>query len=325
VGTLASPRWAEAATHFEEALRVAGEAGLRVDAVAALTGLTRLEARRGDPRAVEHARTALGLAREFGTPFFEAWALHAQGEIAFGAGDVDQAATAFEAKAALLAEHGMRDPDLSPAPELVEILGRGDAARTLAAEALADAEAKGLPWALARARRAVALAADDEDEALAAFDSALDQHEDDLYERARTQLCLGERLRRAGRRADAREPLRAAVDAFDTLGAAPWAERARAELRATGETARRRDPSSLDELTPQELRIALMLAGGSTTRQAAAALYLSPKTVEYHLRNVYLKLGVNSRSALKTALRAGGAGPEAPGVGGATGALPARR
>jgi DNA-binding CsgD family transcriptional regulator len=325
VGMLASPRWAEAAAHFEEALRVAGEAGLRVDAVAALSGLTRLEARRGDPRAAEHARTALGLAREFGTPFFEAWALHAQGEIALGAGELDAAAKAFEAKAALLAEHGMRDPDLSPAPELVEIAGRTGPARTQAAEALAAAEAKGLPWALARAHRATALAEPDDDAALTAFEAALQDHGHDLYERARTQLLLGERLRRAGRRADAREPLRAALDAFDTLGAGPWAERARAELRATGETARRRDPSSLDELTPQELRIALMLAGGTTTRQAAAALYLSPKTVEYHLRNVYLKLGVNSRDALRAALRAGGAGPEAPGVGGATGVLPARR
>ena len=115
VGMLASPRWAEAATHFEEALRLAGEAGLRVDAVAALAALTRLEARRGAPQAAEHARTALGLAREFGIPFFEAWALHAQGELALGAGDLDAARAAFEAKAAVLAEHELRDPDLSPA------------------------------------------------------------------------------------------------------------------------------------------------------------------------------------------------------------------
>ena len=118
-------------------------------------------------------------------------------------------------------------------------------------------------------------------------------------------------------------PLRAALTTFDALGAAPWADRASAELEATGETARRRDASSLDQLTPQELRIALMLAEGSTTRQAAAALYLSPKTVEYHLRHVYLKLGVNSRTALAAALRAAGAGPERSTVA-ATRALPAR-
>jgi DNA-binding CsgD family transcriptional regulator len=320
VGMLASPRWAEAAAHLEESLRLAGEAGLRVDAVASLAMLARLEARRGDARAAEHARTAVGLAREFGTPIVEAWALHAQGELALGAGDVEAAAGAFEAKAALLAEHDMRDPDLSPAPELVEIGGRDDATRALAAEALDVATVKGLPWALARAHRATALAQPDDEAALAAFEVALREHarEDDLYERARTELCLGERQRRSGRRVDARGPLRSALGAFDALGAKPWAERAGAELRATGETARRRDPSSLDELTPQELRIALMLAGGATTRQAAAALYLSPKTVEYHLRHVYLKLGVNSRPALATALRAGGAGPEAAGGGGRT-------
>jgi DNA-binding CsgD family transcriptional regulator len=215
----------------------------------------------------------------------------------------------------VLEEHGLRDPDLSPAPELVEALvrlGRTEEAGALATRVAADAAVKGRPWALARARRVDGLVSEDDAGALAHYASALTLHgqEEDAFERARTELCLGERLRRGGRRADARPPLRAALAAFDALGAAPWAEQASAELNATGETARRRDASSLDQLTPQELRIALMLAEGTTTRQAAAALYLSPKTVEYHLRHVYLKLGVNSRSALAEALRAGGAGPE---------------
>ena len=85
---------------------------------------------------------------------------------------------------------------------------------------------------------------------------------------------------------------------FDDLGAAPWADQAAAELAATGETARRRDPSTLDDLTPQELQIARLLAEGKTTREAAAAIFLSPKTVEYHLRHVYQKLGINSREEL---------------------------
>jgi len=315
MGALGSPRWAEAGAHFEEGLRLAGETGLRVDALTSLVGLARLEARRGDAAAVEHARTALGLAREFGMPYFQAVTLHAQGDLAWASGDLAAAVAAFEAKADLLEEHGLRDPDLSPLPELVEGLlriGRPGEATALAGRAAAEAQVKGRPWALARARRVAGLVEEDDDRALAHFASALTLHdrEDDAFERARTELCLGERLRRGGRRADARPPLRAALAAFDALGAAPWAEHASAELRATGETARRRDASSLDQLTPQELRIALMLAEGATTRQAAAALYLSPKTVEYHLRHVYLKLGVNSRPALAQALRAGGAGPE---------------
>ena len=108
--------------------------------------------------------------------------------------------------------------------------------------------------------------------------------------------------RRLTRRLAAREHLRSAIDGFARVDAKRWAERARVELRATGETARRRDASTLDELTPQELQIALLLAEGKTTRQAAAALFLSPKTIEYHLRSVYRKLGINSRDALAQAL-----------------------
>ncbi len=97
--------------------------------------------------------------------------------------------------------------------------------------------------------------------------------------------------------------LRAAIELFDRIGAEPWAEQATAELAATGETARRRDVSTVDALTPQELQIGLLLAEGRTTREAAATLFLSPKTVEYHLRHIYRKLDINSREALSTALK----------------------
>jgi DNA-binding CsgD family transcriptional regulator len=103
-----------------------------------------------------------------------------------------------------------------------------------------------------------------------------------------------------------------ALETFEHLDAAPWAERARTELAASGERLRRRDPSTLDELTPQELQIAMLLAQGRTTREAAAALFLSPKTIEYHLRHVYMKLGVHSREELARVLSASSPAPESP-------------
>jgi DNA-binding CsgD family transcriptional regulator len=100
----------------------------------------------------------------------------------------------------------------------------------------------------------------------------------------------------------AREQLEAALDVFERLGAAPWVNTVRSELLATGATLRRRDPTTVDELTAQELQIALLLAGGRTTRETAAALFLSPKTIEYHLRHVYRKLSIHSRDELALAM-----------------------
>ena len=120
------------------------------------------------------------------------------------------------------------------------------------------------------------------------------------WERSRTELCYGELLRRLKRRADARELLRAAVDGFDALGARVWAERARAELRATGERARRRDPSTGDVLTPQELHVARLVATGLANREVATRLFLSPKTIETHLAHVFQKTGVRRGPSSRT-------------------------
>jgi DNA-binding CsgD family transcriptional regulator len=165
------------------------------------------------------------------------------------------------------------------------------------------AAAKGQPWSLARARRSQGLLAD-EHGIPEHFDRALQFHEQtpDVFETARTRLAYGERLRRTRNRVLARRQLRAALDTFERLDARQWADRARAELAASGQTLRRRDPSTTDELTPQELQIGLLLASRNTTRETAAALFLSPKTVEYHLRHIYRKLGINSREELATAL-----------------------
>ena len=226
-------------------------------------------------------------------------------------GDAQAASDRFSEQQQALDEHAIADPDLSPAPERTELYLRVRSRREAKGAAepfLVAAAAKGQPWALARAARCRALLAGDDDFA-DHFEEALELHArtPDAFETARTELAYGGRLRRTGQRVRAREHLRAALTSFDGLGASPWAEQARVELKGTGETARRRDPSTLDELTAQELKVSLLLAHGKTTREAAAELFLSPKTIEYHLRNVYRKLGVNSREQLSALLPAGGA------------------
>jgi DNA-binding CsgD family transcriptional regulator len=120
--------------------------------------------------------------------------------------------------------------------------------------------------------------------------------------RARLLLAYGAWLRRRRRLADSRAPLRAAREAFDALGAARWGERARQELRASGETSRRRTPEAWDELTPQELQIAQMAAAGLTNREIGERLYLSHRTIGSHLYRIFPKLGVTSRAELRDAV-----------------------
>jgi DNA-binding NarL/FixJ family response regulator len=105
-------------------------------------------------------------------------------------------------------------------------------------------------------------------------------------------------LWRARRRADARGHLRTALGVFERLGATPWAERARSELRASGQTARRRDPSTRQQLTPQELQVARLAGQGLSNQQIADQLFVSRHTVGYHLHKVYAKLGITSRTEL---------------------------
>ena len=252
-----------------------------------------------------HAADAIGLAREYGRSLYEAWALAALGDLELALGKPAEAVERLTTMQGLLERLGIGDVDLSPAPELAEALvqcGRGAEAAAVAGDYRRRAAAKGQPWALARAARAEGLVADDESFA-SWFEQGLRWHEStpDTFERARSELAYGERLRRVRRRGDARSHLRAAFAAFRQLGAEPWAERARLELAASGETTRKRDPSTIDQLTPRELQIALDLASGLTTREAAAKLYLSPKTVEFHLRSVYRKLGIASRAQLTEA------------------------
>jgi DNA-binding CsgD family transcriptional regulator len=119
---------------------------------------------------------------------------------------------------------------------------------------------------------------------------------------ARAHLVYGEWLRRESRRVEAREQLRIAHEMFTAFGTDAFAERARRELIATGEKVRKRSTETRDQLTPQEEQIAQLARNGLSNPEIGAMLYLSPRTVEWHLRKVFAKLGINSRSSLRTAL-----------------------
>jgi DNA-binding CsgD family transcriptional regulator len=300
-------QWTAAEASYDEAIRLARETGQRVELAGALAGLAWLEARQGrEASCREHAEEAMELCEELGVGLFGVWSVQALGDLELALGRPAEAIDQYRVQADALRSRGIADVDLSPAPELVDALlrlGRDGEAAVVAVEFVTAAAAKGQPWALARAARCRGLLADG-DELETCFEEALRLHEQtpDAFETARTRLAFGSRLRRARKRVRAREELRVAVEIFERLGAQLWADQAAAELAATGERARRRDASTLDELTPQELRIARLLADGKTTRETAAAIFVSPKTVEYHLRHVYAKLGIHSREELAGAL-----------------------
>jgi DNA-binding CsgD family transcriptional regulator/DNA polymerase III delta prime subunit len=177
--------------------------------------------------------------------------------------------------------------------------GREQHAVDWAGELATIAEQTGAAWATAAAAHTHALLADGT-QAQTLFERALQAHARSPRrpDRARTQLAFGEYLRRSRRRIDAREHLRSALETFEDLQATRWAARARQELRASGETARKRDSSNTTDLTAQELHVATLIRHGLNNRDAAAQLFVSPRTVDFHLRNVFTKLGISSRAEL---------------------------
>jgi DNA-binding CsgD family transcriptional regulator len=188
------------------------------------------------------------------------------------------------------------------APELFEAAVRHaepEVAQDWLAEISAFAEGVRAPAALALVLHGRAVLAEGAD-AEQLFEQSLTAHAGSMRtpDRARTELAFGEWLRRHRRRIDAREHLRSALTLYEELGATSMAERAAQELRASGETARRRDVSTATHLTAQERQVAALVQQGLSNKDAAARLFVSPRTIDFHLRNVFSKLGVTSRGEL---------------------------
>jgi DNA-binding CsgD family transcriptional regulator/tetratricopeptide (TPR) repeat protein len=187
--------------------------------------------------------------------------------------------------------------------ELVEAgtrVGQRDEAADALARLRERTQASGTEWALGVETRCRGLLLDDE----SCYQESVERLERSraAVDLARSHLVYGEWLRRENRRVDAREQLRTAHEMFVGFGADGFAERARRELHATGETVRKRTPETRDALTPQELQVARLARDGHTNPEIGAQLFISPRTVEYHLHKVFRKLEVTSRRALRDAL-----------------------
>jgi DNA-binding CsgD family transcriptional regulator len=297
-------RWDEATAEATEAARLARETGQRTALSFDLACLARVSAARGDEEVCRsNISAALSLADRYSIASVKVYTASVLGLLELGLGRLDQAITHLEFAADLLAPMGLGEPaTVQWAPDYIEACIRAGhrAQATKALEAFQQqAEATGRTWALATTARCQGLLAHPSD-AESAFAQAYRWHAycSMPFELARTQLCHGQQLRRAKHRAAARERLRAALSTFEQLGARPWADQARIELQATGETARRRTRPATSGLTPQEFQVARLVAEGRSNRDIAAALFLSPKTIEFHLGSIHRKLNTSSRPQL---------------------------
>jgi DNA-binding CsgD family transcriptional regulator len=289
--------WSAADALTLEAIRVAGDNAQPGWQGFALTTRARLTAARGLERDSREAMaTALEIAE---SQAITAGLTFVHGTIGFlelSLERVDAAIEELEGVERMVEGSHWDELTIVPwAPDLVEALVRaGRPADARSALDRLERQAQTTAVAGAAAARCRGLLDDDFD---AAFAEALtlDGRRPMPFERARTLLAYGRRLHRARRRVEARELLREALAGFDRLGAAAWAAQARHELRAAG--ARRRAPHE-GVLTPQEKRVAAAVGRGASNRTIAAELFLAPKTVEFHLRQIYRKLGVRSRPQL---------------------------
>jgi len=298
--------WDKAAAGLETAERLCAATGLLAPLAFVRLRYALLLAARGADTACRD-RLEAGAAAAGDLPLVSHLVEVALGQLALGAGRTQDAVDHLVRAGEIERREGMREPAYtSRSADLVEAWWRLRHEDEAAAELdrfSRDAEAVDRPSALAELARSRALlvATEDIDEAFATVLARFAPLRDP-FGHARAELCWGERLRRAGRKHDARTPLRGAADTFGRLGADAWARRALAELAACGER-RVVDAGPASVLTPQELQVAMAVANGSSNPEVAAALYLSRRTVEYHLSSAYRKLGVRDRHELAALLR----------------------
>jgi DNA-binding CsgD family transcriptional regulator len=300
------------AGRFDDAAALIGEA----DAIYDATGLRPvryvplvLAAWRGDEAAVTaDIQAKFDDAAENGEGLAISVAECASALLNNGAGR-HEAALASARRACEYEDLGQFHWSLAEVIEAAVRSGSRDVAESACRDLEERAAAANTPWSLGIKARSRALLTDG-DEAEGLYRESLKQLArcGIAVQLARTQLLYGEWLRRESRRVDARTQLRAAHDFFDRIGAAGFAGRARNELKATGETARKRRAETRDELTPQERQIAQLARDGLSNPEIGARLFLSPRTVEWHLRKVFSKVGIRSRRELGMALPAHEAG-----------------
>ncbi|MFI5897775.1 response regulator transcription factor [Actinoplanes sp. NPDC051513] len=293
-------RHGEAAERLEEALRLAGDTGQHRVASQIRCSLAQLAAFAGDEgrcRALAENGIRSATAHDnLGVAAVGSWAI---GLLDLGRGQYQDALARLETAAAPVAAVAV----LCAADQVEAAVRAGRPER--AGKALARLEewaaCTRLPSIRVAALRSRALISSDA-EAGGLFAAAADlaATADQPFVRARTELLYGEWLRRGRRRSDARIHLRAAAELFDRVGAAPWAERSRAELRAAGELIVLAESGHelLGRLTPQERQVVRRAAAGATNRTIAAELFLSHRTVAYHLYKAFPKLGITSRAEL---------------------------
>ncbi|MEU7061960.1 AAA family ATPase [Streptomyces sp. NPDC046197] len=297
-------RWNAAYAAAAECVSLATELNQPLLVGYAASTLAQIEAAQGHrERCEQYATQALNLLEPAGSDLVTPYALLALAQLELALGEDARAADRLTSLHKRVSALGVRNPAVFPyAADRVEAclrINRPDRARAALADlagSVTDAAPATVRASLARCQ---AMLAKDEDQAEEYFAIALDLHAlcPDRYNTARTLLALGRRRRRARRRALAREQLEAALLLFRQLGATPWLHRTETELRAVG--GRRTDNTKEHvELTAHELQVARLVAQGTTNQETADALCLSVKTIEYHLGNIYAKLGIRSRVEL---------------------------